>query len=152
MTRLRLARRFNPRIDEPPLLMTTRRLPRISVVRVYGLGDEDVGYRILVDRLWPRGLSKQELHLDEWLKELAPSTELRRWFDHRPERWTEFQKRYRAELQQHQQQLDRIAKLAVRRRIALLYGARDQQHNEAIVLAEVLEARRARKRRESGKE
>lgn len=119
-----------------------KRLPTISAVRVYELGDRDCGYRVLVDRLWPRGLSKKQLHVDEWTKELAPSDELRRWFDHRPERWNEFRKRYRQELGGQEELVDRLAKLSNRRRVALLFGARDVEHNNAVALREHLEGRR----------
>lgn len=122
-------------------------LPEIKLVRAYDVGDQDVGCRLLVDRLWPRGLSKEKLQLDEWLKELAPSTELRKWFGHRPERWAEFRKRYLAELKDQSDEIDRLLKLAERRRTALIYGARDEQHNEAVVLKSLLESRRAKSAR-----
>jgi uncharacterized protein YeaO (DUF488 family) len=122
-------------------------LPEIKLVRAYDVGDQDVGCRLLVDRLWPRGLSKEKLQLDEWLKDLAPSTELRKWFGHRPERWAEFRKRYLAELKDRSDEVDRLLKLSARRRIALIYGARDELHNEAVVLKSLLESRRAKSAR-----
>lgn len=120
----------------------SKALPEIKLIRAYDVGDQDVGWRILVDRLWPRGLSKTTLQLHEWLKELAPSDELRRWFDHRPERWAEFRKRYLAELKACPDEIDRLLKLAARRRVALLYAARDERRNNAVVLKSLLESRR----------
>jgi uncharacterized protein YeaO (DUF488 family) len=100
--------------------------------------EPDDGIRILVDRLWPRGVSKAEASLDNWMKDIAPSSELRKWFGHDPARWTEFQHRYRAELRQHAQELDRIRALAKKKTVTLVYGAHDEAHNDAVVLREVL--------------
>ena len=80
----------------------------IHIKRVYDDKSKDDGYRVLIDRLWPRGVSKKDAHFDEWLKELAPSTELRKWFDHKPERFDEFRKRYKEELQSHKDDLDKL--------------------------------------------
>ena len=99
------------------------------------------GLRILVDRLWPRGLTKRAAAVDEWLKEVAPSTELRKWFAHDPKKWPEFRRRYRHELRAQRDAIERIAKLAARRRVTILFGARDSTHNDAVVLAEVLRSR-----------
>ena len=99
------------------------------------------GKRVLVDRLWPRGLSKLSLHLDLWLRDIGPSDQLRKWFSHDPKRWNEFRRRYRAELHKSPSQVaavQELARLARRGRVTLLYGARDQEHNEAVVLLEVL--------------
>ncbi|MBX3415133.1 MAG: DUF488 family protein [Pirellulales bacterium] len=120
-----------------------KKLPEIQLIRAYDAGQQDCGYRVLVDRLWPRGLSKEELHLDEWAKEVAPSTELRQWFGHRPERWQEFRRRYRQELRERPEPIDHLVQLSKRRRVALLYGARDTEHNHAIVLCELLESKRS---------
>jgi uncharacterized protein YeaO (DUF488 family) len=122
-----------------------KRLPRIAIARAYDVGDEDHRYRVLVDRLWPRGISKQELHLDEWLKEVAPSTELRRWFNHQPERWNEFRKRYKKELTANAADVEKLLTLAKKQPLTLIYGARDEEHNDAVVLQEVLTARLRRK-------
>ena len=122
-------------------------LPEIKLVRAYDVGDQDASCRLLVDRRWPRGLSKEKLQLDEWLKDLAPSTELRKWFGHRPERWAEFRKRYLAELKDRSDDVDRLLKLSARRRIALIYVARDEQHHAAVVLKSLLESRRAKSAR-----
>jgi uncharacterized protein YeaO (DUF488 family) len=95
---------------------------------------------VLVDRLWPRGVSKAKLRLDAWEKELAPSDALRKWFGHDPERWSEFKKRYKTELRAKKAELRALKKSA--RSLTLVYGARDPEHNQAVVLKEVLEALR----------
>lgn len=102
------------------------------------------GYRILIDRLWPRGLSKEKAAVNEWMKELAPSADLRRWFGHDPERWREFRRRYERELRARVELVRDIAALASRRRVTLVYGARDEAHNDAVVLAAVVRARMTR--------
>ena len=111
---------------------------RLRLKRAYEPASEDDGVRILVDRLWPRGVSKAKAALDDWMKDVAPSSELREWFGHDPTRWTGFQRRYRTELAQHAAELDRIRALARKRTVTLVYGARDQAHNEAVVLRQVL--------------
>lgn len=110
----------------------------LRLKRAYEPAEPDDGTRILVDRLWPRGVSKAKAHFDDWIKDIAPSTELRQWFGHDPARWTEFQHRYRAELQQHGEQLDHLRTLARKGVVTLVYGARDQEHNDAVVLRDVL--------------
>jgi uncharacterized protein YeaO (DUF488 family) len=95
--------------------------------------------RVLVDRLWPRGVSKEKAAIDHWLRELAPSSELRRWFGHDPARWEGFRRRYAAELAEHREQLDELRQMAARGPITLVYGARDEAHNDAVVLRDVLE-------------
>jgi uncharacterized protein YeaO (DUF488 family) len=115
---------------------------RLKRAYVDAAPDED-GYRVLVDRLWPRGRSKATLHLDAWAKDLAPSGELRTWFGHDPARWTEFRRRYQEELAAPERH-DLLADLAERSRhgtVTLVYGARDEKHNEALVIAEELERR-----------
>lgn len=102
------------------------------------------GYRILVDRLWPRGLSKEKAAIDEWMKEIAPSAELRRWFGHDPKKWREFRRRYERELRAHEDRVRAIAAMASRRRVTLVYSARDQAHNDAVVLAAAVRARMKR--------
>ena len=111
---------------------------RLRLKRVYQPVAPEDGVRILVDRLWPRGLSKADAAIDHWMKEVAPSTELRRWFGHDPGRWSEFRRRYREELRQSTSRLDRIRGLARDRTVTLLFGARDEEHNDAVVLREVL--------------
>jgi uncharacterized protein YeaO (DUF488 family) len=112
----------------------------IRLKRVYEPAEEDDGVRVLVDRLWPRGLSREKARLDEWLKELGPSTALRKWFNHDPERWDEFRSRYRVELASpaQRQRLDHLRALARQGQVTVLYGARDSEHNEAVVIADEL--------------
>lgn len=119
-----------------------KRLPMITIIRAYDIAAQDRGVRVLVDRLWPRGLKKEDLQLDEWAQDLAPSTKLRKWFGHRPERWSEFKKRYRQELRSRPDAVDKLLKTAARRRVLLVYGARDTDHNHAIVLRDLLQAKR----------
>jgi uncharacterized protein YeaO (DUF488 family) len=107
----------------------------IRIKRVYEPPDEDDGVRVLVDRLWPRGLRKDNAALTLWLKEIAPSSELRRWFGHDPARWTEFSLRYRAELAQNDEAVARLADLATQGPVTLVYAAHDTEHNHALVLA-----------------
>ena len=109
----------------------------IRLKRAYEPAADGDGVRVLVDRLWPRGVKKQTA-LDQWMKDIAPSTKLRQWFGHDPERWPEFQRRYRAELRQHIQELDRIRALAKTQTVTLVYSAHDEEHNDAIVLKDVL--------------
>ena len=113
----------------------------LRVKRAYEPASRLDGYRILIDRLWPRGVSKENAAIDEWMKEVAPSAELRRWFGHDPAKWREFRRRYRRELQAREHLLRGIATLASRRRVTLVYGARDEEHNDAVVLAELVRAR-----------
>jgi uncharacterized protein YeaO (DUF488 family) len=116
----------------------------LRLKRAYELPNPSDGRRILVDRLWPRGLSKEKAAIDEWMKEIAPSTELRRWFGHDPEKWPEFQRRYKQELRARTDLVRDIAKLASQRRVTLVYGARDEAHNDAVVLAAVVRSRMRR--------
>lgn len=111
----------------------------IKIKRAYATASVEDGLRILVDRLWPRGVSKERAKLDRWAKEFAPSAELRKWFGHDPGKWAEFQKRYREELLEHSEGLKEIAKASRGRTVTLVYGARDHAHNEAVVLLDVLQ-------------
>lgn len=113
----------------------------IQLKRVYDPPEETDGERLLVDRLWPRGVRKDAARLSAWLKELAPSEELRRWFDHDPSRWLEFQERYRAELGEADKALlvQELTRKARNQQITLLYAAHDKSRNNAIVLKEVIE-------------
>lgn len=116
----------------------------VVVKRVYDHPSPDDGYRVLVDRLWPRGLSHAMAQLDLWLRDIAPTTELRTWYGHKVERWPEFRERYMAELEEHGPLLDLLGDIERHRdRLTLLYGARDREHNEAQVLAEILQRRPA---------
>ena len=113
-------------------------MARVQIKRIYDAPDQSDGVRVLVDRLWPRGVTKKAAALDFWMKELAPSTELRKWFSHDPARWEGFRQRYRRELRKHGAQLEALKAQAAKRRVTLLYGARDTVHNEAVVLQEAL--------------
>lgn len=98
------------------------------------------GHRVLIDRIWPRGVSRERAHLDEWARELAPSTELRQWFGHDPARFAEFRRRYERELRAHEEKLRELRRRARRGTLTLVYGARDTEHNDAVVLADLLAA------------
>jgi len=110
----------------------------IKLKRIYDEPSDDDGYRILVDRLWPRGISKKDANLDEWKKEVAPSSELRIWFGHKAERFEEFGRLYREELMSKTEELNRLNTLANREVITLLYGAKDQAINHAVILKECI--------------
>ncbi len=112
----------------------------LKLKRVYEKPEKADGIRILVDRLWPRGLTKEKAALDLWLKEVAPSTELRKWFGHDPKKWRSFRARYQSELKRHPDELKLIKNKASEGTVTLFYGARDQEHNEAIVLKQLLDS------------
>ncbi len=112
-----------------------------SVKRVYDAPSPRDGLRILVDRLWPRGMSKESARVDEWLRDVAPSTALRQWYHHDTARFAEFRRRYLAELQRNPEPLGRLRTLGQRRRVTLLYGARDEEHNQAVVLKQLLDGK-----------
>jgi uncharacterized protein YeaO (DUF488 family) len=112
----------------------------IKIKRAYDSIDRDDGVRFLVERLWPRGVRKNALRLDDWLKEVAPSTGLRQWFSHDPAKWREFQRRYRGELDAKPGVLEPILKAARRGRVTLVYSSRDAEHNNAVVLKAYVEA------------
>jgi uncharacterized protein YeaO (DUF488 family) len=114
----------------------------LKLKRVYEPFDKNDGTRILVDRLWPRGMTKAKAGVDIWLKELAPSAELRKWFGHDPDKWTEFKKRYRAELEENDEQLARLREEIKKGPVTLLYGAKDEEHNDAVALVEFLRDQR----------
>ena len=111
----------------------------LHLKRAYEPPSPSDGRRILVDRLWPRGLSKTEAGIDLWLKDIAPSASLRKWFGHRPERWMEFQARYRDELKTNPA-LDQLRQALADGKATLVYAAKDRDHNQAVVLAEVLQS------------
>jgi uncharacterized protein YeaO (DUF488 family) len=113
----------------------------IQLKRAYEKPERTDGTRILVDRLWPRGLTKEKAGIDLWLKEVAPSTELRKWFRHDPKKWRNFRRRYLTELKQHSAPLQLLKSKAKEGVVTLIYGARSQEHNEAVVLKEVLTPR-----------
>lgn len=111
----------------------------IIIKRVYETPSKEDGNRILIDRLWPRGLTKEKAKIDLWLKEIAPTTELRKWFGHDPSKWTEFQKRYVAEIKKNVAVTSQLEKQLKKGKVTLVYGAKDEEHNDAVVLKEYLE-------------
>ena len=113
-------------------------MPSIQIKRIYDPPRKSDGYRVLVDRIWPRGLSKDAARIDLWMKDIAPTTELRKWFNHDAARWTTFQEKYRAELRQLGERLDELRDRAKKEPVTLLYGAKDTEHNQAVVLRDVL--------------
>jgi uncharacterized protein YeaO (DUF488 family) len=113
----------------------------IRLKRVYDQPSRMDGTRILVDRLWPRGLTKERAAVTLWLKDVAPSTELRKWFGHDPAKWKQFQVRYRKELREKKDALELLKQKSKAHTVTLVYAARDEQHNEALVLKRILEGR-----------
>jgi len=113
----------------------------VKVKRIYEPTSPDDGYRVLVDRLWPRGVAKARADIDVWMKEVAPSDELRRWFGHEPTRWEEFKRKYRQELAQpdHIRYIEELALRARKGTVTLLYAAKDEEHNNAVALKELLD-------------
>lgn len=113
---------------------------KVELIRAYDTIPRDNGhYRVLVDRLWPRGVKKEDLDVDVWMKEVSPSSELRKWFNHDPARWDEFRKRYFEELDKVEDQVSEMLGNAGKRTILLIYGAKDEEHNQAVVLKEWIE-------------
>jgi uncharacterized protein YeaO (DUF488 family) len=110
----------------------------VKLKRAYEPAAREDGTRVLVDRLWPRGVKKEDAAIERWAKELSPSTALRKWFGHDPARWPEFRRRYAEELSQHLEELEELRALARQDPITLVYSAHDELHNDAIVLREVL--------------
>ena len=117
--------------------------------RAYEAPASDDGFRVLVERLWPRGLSKERAHLDLWLKDVAPSTELRKWFNHDPARWDEFRKRYAAELEEHEEAVRLLKQKAREGTVTLVYAAHDEEHNGALALKHFLTRGRHRSGRKT---
>jgi len=113
----------------------------IQAKRIYQDSTSNDGYRVLVDRIWPRGVSKEDAKLDDWMKKITPSTELRKWFDHDPDKFDEFKKRYKNELDDKEDLLDSLIRKSSKKKVTLLYAAKDEQINHALVLKEVLEKR-----------
>lgn len=111
---------------------------QIELTRVYDASGPLQGYRVLVDRLWPRGVSKEALRLDEWCKEIAPSTELRKWFGHEPARWEAFCQKYLSELKEKQALVMHLRAIAQKQPLILLYSAADRDRNQAVVIREAL--------------
>lgn len=122
------------------MTMTKQNL-KIELIRAYETIPRDNGhYRVLVDRLWPRGVKKEELDIDVWMKQLSPSSELRKWFGHDPARWDEFRRRYFKELGKVEDEVSKMLDDAGKRTILLIYGAKDEEHNQAVALKEWIEA------------
>jgi len=117
----------------------------IKIKRVYDPPEAGDGFRILVDRIWPRGLSKEKADVDLWLKEIAPSDELRKWFGHEPEKWPEFRQRYMAELDASPDEMGTIREHARKGTVTLLFGAREERFNNAVVLKEYIASKPARR-------
>lgn len=116
----------------------------IFIKRIYEPADETDGFRILVDRVWPRGMTKEKAKLTSWMKEIAPSSDLRKWFCHKPELFEEFRQRYVAELREDPNKIElmgQLTELAQTGKVTLLYGAKDREHNQAVVLCQEIERR-----------
>lgn len=113
----------------------------IKIKRAYAEAEKSDGFRILVDRLWPRGLSKEKAHIDLWLKDVAPSNELRKWFAHDPKKWPEFQSRYHDELESLNEPLALLKEKSAHGPVTLLFAASDEEHNEAVVLQKLIQPR-----------
>jgi uncharacterized protein YeaO (DUF488 family) len=116
------------------------RIVMIKIKRVYDQPSPHDGKRILIDRLWPRGLSKEDAHIDEWMKEIAPSNALRKWFNHDPDKWAEFKKRFFTELQGRQEIVEEIVNLARKGTVTLLFGSKEERFNNAVALKEYIGA------------
>ena len=111
----------------------------IKIKRIYEKYSPDDGFRILIDRLWPRGVSKDDAHVDVWFREIAPTDHLRKWFSHDPKQWEQFKKKYIKELKENKPSLDKIKDLKKEHKIiTLIFSAKDEQHNNAVVLSEFL--------------
>lgn len=129
-------RKLAPRSEVEPTMRVTA--DNVRLKRAYEAPAAADGMRVLVDRLWPRGVRKTEAAIDEWAKDLAPSAPLRKWFGHEPDKWPEFRRRYAEELGRHGEALERLRTLARNGPITLVYAARDEAHNDAVVLREIL--------------
>ena len=121
----------------------------VKLKRAYEPAASNDGTRILIDRLWPRGMKKVDAAIDQWIKEVAPSTVLRKWFGHDPARWTEFRSRYAAEVRQHREHLRRLRALARRGPITLIFSAHDEVHNDAVALRSFLLGRQTKRKSET---
>ena len=113
----------------------------LKIKRVYEAPSRDDGKRILIDRLWPRGLRKEDAHIDEWIKEIAPSTNLRKWFNHDPGKWGEFKKKFFTELLGKQEAVEEILRTARKGTVTLLFGSKEERYNNAAALKEYLDSR-----------
>jgi uncharacterized protein YeaO (DUF488 family) len=129
----------------------TKRIPadRVKLKRAYEPATASDGTRILIDRLWPRGVKKSDAAIDQWVKDIAPSTALRKWFGHAPERWAEFRRRYAAEVHQHPEQLSTLRIMARQGPITLVFSAQDELHNDAVALRDFLLGRNTKRTAET---
>jgi uncharacterized protein YeaO (DUF488 family) len=121
----------------PPPVWNQKKIDKMKIKRIYEKPDKEDGIRILVDRLWPRGLTKEKVSIDLWLKDIAPSNELRKWFNHDPAKWNEFKKKYRLELKDKKEQISLLKEQMKKGNVTLVYGATDEEHNQAVVLKEL---------------
>ena len=112
----------------------------INIKRIYEVPQSEDGFRVLVDRIWPRGMTKEKAALDLWAKDIAPSSALRKWFNHDISKWSEFENRYRGELANNEAAILELMQKAAQRHLTLLYGARDEQHNQAVVLRDFIQS------------
>jgi uncharacterized protein YeaO (DUF488 family) len=128
---------------------TTIQAGNIKLKRAYDRPTARDGTRVLIDRLWPRGVRKADAAIDQWIKDLAPSTTLRKWFGHDPARWDEFRRRYAAEVHEHPEMLNRLRTMARRGTITLVFSAHDELHNDAVVLRELLLGRQVERKSKS---
>jgi uncharacterized protein YeaO (DUF488 family) len=113
-------------------------MKRILTKRIYEQAYDQDGYRMLIDKVWPRGVKKEDAKLNEWNKDIAPSTDLRKWFGHKAERFDEFARKYRQELKKNEETVQHITDIAEKHQVTLLYGAKDEKHNHAVILREYL--------------
>jgi uncharacterized protein YeaO (DUF488 family) len=114
-------------------------VPGVRIKRIYDEPEQTDGFRVLVDRLWPRGIKKEKAAIEAWLRDLAPSSDLRKWFGHDPHRWTEFRRRYLVELRERAEALEALRERSKRQPVTLLYAAKDPNINHAVVLRQVIE-------------
>jgi len=119
-------------------MSTAIKAGNVKLKRAYEQPEAGDGVRILVDRLWPRGVKKEDAAIDQWMKDLSPSTELRHWFGHDPDRWKEFRERYAKEVDEHADQLDQLRALAREGTVTLVYSAHDEEHNNAVALRDLI--------------
>ncbi len=119
-------------------MSTTIKAGNIKLKRAYEQPEPEDGVRVLVDRLWPRGVKKEEAAVDQWMKELSPSNDLRKWFGHDPDRWEEFRERYAKEVNEHPDQLKQLRALAREGTVTLVYSAHDEEHNNTVALRDIM--------------
>jgi uncharacterized protein YeaO (DUF488 family) len=128
-------------------MILSERTMTLKLKRAYELASKTDGVRVLVDRLWPRGVSKKTARIDHWFREIAPSAELRKWFNHDPEKWAKFRQKYFRELNANREVVDQLRELLHRGTVTLVYGAKDEEHNDAVALQEYLTSHRGENRK-----